>query len=970
MVGIEQLAQFRRPPAIGPPGSKGGIAWWRGDLYVCSGHDYLHVFCVEKKLMTHAEFYIPRKKTVVTGEIKLLKDADSTTQQGSVTVHHIGPSFCRLRDPSAASFIVSGDVLVLAVQQTYEWKFRIFLRKSLRSDAPAPSREVTLAGKAAVPNTPPQPVMCCVSLWKENKVPGASCDFLQMFSSSQLLKDADSTTQQGSVTVHHIGPSFCRLRDPSAASFIVSGDVLVLAVQQTYEWKFRIFLRKSLRSDAPAPSREVTLAGKAAVPNTPPQPVMCCVSLWKENKVPGASCDFLLEARLFTRLFGVDLAMLDSPIILCGFPDGRVAYFPLRSSASSVEHQSSCKLLYHLEQPVASVGATKTGPGDGATEQPMGGSGTVPCDCVLLIGQKGSLVSVTSGGDGGGAACEYRKYPVQAPVCCAFYSTAGVIYSNHSNLFSITVPSAGDGAAGSAPRCSVVSSVRHNVPMIAAVSGNECYFFVGTVQYPHMASFVDRSQLTIQRVFWSKLECPEENHTSKRRACKLHADSVLARHSTALVLLSSRGRLMLLRLNQKGSGGRRPGLGSDNTGHRIKELLSGIGSASDRVSRLKSAVDEKSRSLQKLNQVMSLSRQLLSGRWASGPVLCHVTASWTKMLQTDRMTVSCVLENRTDCILEGGWTLCVLISSDVSYSFPLTSLKPGERTEVTFPLPAHAYRSLDFPIKISFTLFYNLKGLVADSGLPAGTSPDRHGVCIPLQEHSVDLLQCLRFGPRTSHPGLLPVMAEDLVQVFVMASSAGKASADHPDARSSAITNQGIHGAAPLKARVRISASLLAQALQNGKSGTPLCSAVLHWLVSTDVVKEQSLVEVQGVTPDGKDFSLQVQEITVSDLTASGSVPVIEIQILGSHLHVVASLHLAVISRFQILLQRNKDGGHTPNVDLGKVQRQFSAQEPFLKELKTLKERLQVDEDIISSTAAERLLHIYRELRDPGLFFI
>ncbi|XP_073462962.1 Fanconi anemia core complex-associated protein 100 isoform X3 [Aquarana catesbeiana] len=737
---------------------------------------------------------------------------------------------------------------------------------------------------------------------------------LEWDETGRLLQEPDCTSQRGGATVHHIGPGFCCLREGSASSFTLAGDALVLAVQLSEEWKVRVFPRKSLGygEPNPSPTREVTLSGKAVTPNPPPQPVLCCVSLWKEDKVNGLPSTFLLGARLFTRLFGVDLAMLDSPVILCGFPDGRVAYFPLKSPGSCDENQSLLRLLYHMEQPVVSVGATKTRPRDGGTEQPIGGSGNVSCDCLLLIGQKGSLVSVTSGDEGEGEACDYRKYPVHGPVCCAFYSAAAVLYSNPSDLFSITVPKAEDGAPASATRGSVASSVRHNVPRIAAVS--------------------------------------ENIHTSK---------------GTGLVLLSSRGRLMLRRFNQKGHGGRRPGLESDNTGLRIKELLSGIGSVSDRVSQLKSAVGEKSRALQKLNQVMSLSRQLLSCDWRSGPFRCDVKTQWTRMLQTDCIAVSCALENGTDCVLEGGWTLCVLISSDTSYSFPLASLKPGERTERTFPLPAHSYRSLHFPIEITFTLFYNLEGLMRDSGLPADPSPARGGVCIALWRHGVDLLQCLRFGPQMSHPEALQMTPEDVARVFIKASSAGI-----KDTRSAAVDNQGASNSAPLKTRIHISASLLAQALQNGKSGSPLCLAVLHWLLSMDMVKEQSLAEVQGVTPDGKDFSLQVQEISVLDVAAAGIVPAIEIQILSSHLHVVAALHLAVISHFQNLLQQNQNGGHTPDLDLGKIQQQFMAQEPLLKELRALKERLNVDEENISSTAAETLLRIYRELRDPGLLFV
>lgn len=290
----------------------------------------------------------------------------------------------------------------------------------------------------------------------------------------RLLQEPDSTTQKGNITVHHIGPNFCCLQDPCISSFMLAWDVLILALQLPNGCKFQVFSRKAFhyKDGSPMPSKEFTSPGKEAMPSTPLQPILCCVSLWKENRMNEIPSNFLLEARLFTRLFGVDLAILDSPIILCGFPDGRVAYFPLKNSGSCCENENSLKLLYHLEQPVVSVGATKTLAHNVGTDQTIGVSGKAACDCVILIGQKGSLVSVTSGGDQEGAPCEYKKYPVKVPVCCTLYCTAGVIYSNQSDLYSITIPNVADGATASAPRSSLVSSVPHKVPMIVAVSEN------------------------------------------------------------------------------------------------------------------------------------------------------------------------------------------------------------------------------------------------------------------------------------------------------------------------------------------------------------------------------------------------------------------------------------------------------------------------------------------------------------------
>ncbi|KAM9296791.1 Fanconi anemia core complex-associated protein 100 [Gastrophryne carolinensis] len=733
---------------------------------------------------------------------------------------------------------------------------------------------------------------------------------LEWDESGRLVMEPSSTSQIGNVTLYHIGPSFVCLSDPSVRSFTLAPDVLVPALlqRQPCKWRVRLFHRKSLRYEDldAAPLAEVKTSAQT---DAGKHPVLRCVSLKKENKTSRVSSDFALEAALFTKLFGVDAAILDSPMILCGFPDGQVVYFPLKRSGSSCSPQSRVKILYRLEQPVVSIGAAKMAPGG---EQPIGG---LEQDCLLLIGQKGRLVSVTSGEERDGASCDFREDRLQAPVLSAFYSPSGVFYSAPSNLLCITVSRGKDQPAPSVSGRPAVSSTRHNVPMIAAAMQNG-----------------------------------------------LTADG------TELVLLSSRGRLMLYKFNQKGSEDQHHGLESGNTGQRIKELLSGIGSVSDRVSRLKSAMDEKNRSLLKLNRVMTLSRQLLSGPCEERPVPCTVTASrpreecpvpctmtatWSHMLQSERILVSCSLENRTDCILDHGWTLCLLIHSHpgASYSFPLAPLKPGERTEITFPLPRPC-RTEDFPIKITSTLFYDLKALSSE----ASAFP---GISLPLREHSVDLLQCLRLGPRTH---LSP--SEDVVRDFIKASFKGEACRG-------ALTSMP-ESAEPLKVTVHVSTAALAQALQTEKSGKSLCLATLQFLLSSEI-KEPSTLEVQGWTTDGYDFLLRLQEISVSDLAAGGSFPAIEVQILSSSLSAVASLHSAVLSRLQILLQESNAprGDHpTPDLDLGKIQQRFRALEPLLKELKSVRERLCLDDDIITGAAAQKLLRIYRELRDSALLFI
>ncbi|XP_075702537.1 Fanconi anemia core complex-associated protein 100 [Rhinoderma darwinii] len=742
----------------------------------------------------------------------------------------------------------------------------------------------------------------------------------------RLLMEPSSAINKGDVTVYQMGPTFGRVLDPSICSFMVAHEVLVVVLALQDKWKISAFQLESLKHEEPstAPSREVTFSHKYGLDRCDLQPVLCCVSLWKEEAMSADSPRHsALQAALFTRLFGVDLAILESPMILCGFPDGQVVSFPLESAG--VRHstnqniaQGSMKLLYHLEQPVVSIATIRMRSCDLNTEQPP--AENTACDCLLVVGQKGLIVSVTSGDNPDAVSCAYKDYRLPSSVICTFYSTSGVFCCTSSDLIHVTVSHRGKETASNNTACSTVSSLRHNIPMIVALS------------------------------------------------------QVSSLDATQLVALSKRGRLVLCKLHQNESKDHRHGLSCVIAGQRIKEMLSGIGSVSERFSALKTVVDEKSRSLTRLNQVMSLSRELLSGQGTICPVRCAIRVSWTHILQEACMTVYCNLENQSDYILEHGWTLCLLISTDpiTSYSFPVLLLKPGETKEFAFPLPGLGSNSLDFPVKISGSLFYSVNGFSADGGNssePSVSSSHNHGVCLPLQEHIIDILQCLRIIPRAAYCSASSrTLPEDAVRAIWKSSP----ESDQCGKSSATVCNQRLHSTMPFKASVRLSAVLLDCSLQNKKSGRSLCSAVLHWLLSEVLVNKEDVQEVQGLTPDGKELCIRVEEVSVDELSSHGSIPAVEMQILSSHLHVVASLHLAVISRYKILLQQNNPNtdSRSPDLSLGKIQQLFSAHELLLKEVKNLRERLGVDEDLISRAAAQRLLHIYRDLRDPGLLFI
>ncbi|NXY85835.1 FP100 protein, partial [Alcedo cyanopectus] len=298
-----------------------------------------------------------------------------------------------------------------------------------------------------------------------------------------------------------------------------------------------------------------------------------------------------------------------------------------------------------------------------------------------------------------------------------------------------------------------------------------------------------------------------------------------------LLALSAKGRLMTCGLCSPEDSDVE--LTPAEAGRRIKELLSGIGNTSERVSFLKKAVDQKNRALASLNQVMNVSAALLSSQEGQKPIACTVTANWSCLLLQDTVTISCLLENCSEYSLEEGWTLCVQllaspcaleeedsVDSATTFTFPIDQLLPGSKRELTLPLDPSADTKLDLPLTISCALYYSLRDILGsgsdstedlDDLLPDDSpilSPDREGICLPLSECTVDMLQCLRFESSPPAPDASPPAAAppDPVETFLAVSreqtepEAGKA--------------PGEGNLPPSAVSVRVSSELLENALK------------------------------------------------------------------------------------------------------------------------------------------------------------
>lgn len=270
---------------------------------------------------------------------------------------------------------------------------------------------------------------------------------------------------------------------------------------------------------------------------------------------------------------------------------------------------------------------------------------------------------------------------------------------------------------------------------------------------------------------------------------------------------------------------------------RVPPVVSSLSHCPCRVSFLKKAVDQRNRALASLNQVMNVSAALLSSQEGHKPIACTVTANWSCLLLQDTVTISCLLENCSEYSLEEGWTLCVQLlaspcaleeesmDSATTFTFPIDQLLPGNKRELTLPLGPAADTKLDLPLTISCALYYSLRDILGsgsdssedlDDFLPDDSpllSPDREGICLPLSQCTIDMLQCLRFGSSPPGPSAPPAPS-DPVETFLKVSreqtepEEGKTPAEE--------------SLPPSAASIRVSSELLKSALKTSETGGSL----------------------------------------------------------------------------------------------------------------------------------------------------
>ncbi|XP_054702274.1 Fanconi anemia core complex-associated protein 100 isoform X2 [Grus americana] len=782
---------------------------------------------------------------------------------------------------------------------------------------------------------------------------------------SRLMEQTDGDGQESNCPsgVFPVDSDACIFPDSSLCMFTLLNNFVITLSQAHGKWWMKLHELPRPDEESP-PYRQVSEVGFCPGPQPgdegdgPPSrflPVLCCASS------PGAvgsgeglwcSGGFVLEEPLFSLLFGIDAAMLESPMILCGFPDGQLCSVPLKalSSSSAVDgcHDVSnqdppVKILHHLEEPIVFIGALRTErrvAEDAEDEQLFGDAG---CDCVVAVGHYGKMVAVKADQREEATVPELREYYLRGPILCAACGSGSrMYYSTHSDISAVDLDWVGDSSdPEDAESCTGVLP-----PVLSPASLSIC------------------------------------------SVVALSLSSRASEGESELLALSAKGRLMTCDLCSPEDAD--VGLTPAEVGRRIKELLSGIGNTSERVSFLKKAVDQKNRALASLNQVMNVSAALLSSQEGQKPIACTVTANWSCLLLQDSVTISCLLENCSEYSLEEGWTLCVQllaspcaleeesVDSATTFTFPINQLLPGNKRELTLPLGSAADTKLDLPLTISCALYYSLRDILGsgsdssealDDLLPDDSpilSPDREGICLPLSECTIDMLQCLRFESNPPRPDASPPAAAppDPVETFLKASREqtepeGAKAGELPDA-------PGEGNLPPSAASIRVSSELLKNALKTSSSDVPLSCATLRWLLAenagAEALSSEEVASVRGTAPDGG-------EVAMNDLSPAGPIQAVEILMESPSLADMCRMHHAVIRRIQALvLEQAAQGSGPPDLRMQYLRQIQANHEMLLKEAQTLRDRPPLGEE--GAATAEKLLHVYRQLRNPSLVLL
>ncbi|KAL2078292.1 hypothetical protein ACEWY4_025977 [Coilia grayii] len=756
------------------------------------------------------------------------------------------------------------------------------------------------------------------------------------------------------------------LKDRAVVSFHLAGDILITVSQDEVTWRLCLYRLSEGKSvslrrlaehcmstiDTPRPhSKSVENENPGS---TERHPVLSCVYPSGDASFPrdtSESPGFLLDPVLFTLLFSVDAALVNSPVVLCGLPDGRLCYLPLLVPVtSSPELRTGLRVLHSLEQPVVFIGTAGT----------METGGHIPRSLVV-IGQMGRVLQLTTNeGDAEGKVMCFNEFSVRGPVVCACTNGSHIYYSTGADLLYLKMSAASSSSSSSSSSSNQTGQPDSPTPLPVSLN-----------------------------------------------VCRVVAMTPTSREPTGgaveLLALSQQGRLQRIRLpqqqQQQGDRGSVSRLPSSVAGQRVKDLLAAIGNVWERASSLKSTVEHRNNSLRLLNQVLNICITMLSNQKTEDqscdrqqPISCSGVTNWTRVLQEESLMLTCTLQNNSGFVLERGWCLCVHVypasgsftsegtNPSRTYTFPLQKLDSGH--ELTQTLPLGTTHSLSLPLTVYCSLMFSLCSVgspeepqrsenLGVQSLTITASPT-DCVCLPLNTITVDALDAFRLDAAASLSSVPKQQSAPPDAIRALLASRGMEVSD----RSSPAHQR----SSPYTAVVKISAERLRAGLKDPGMGAEAggqgaCVAALRWLlsgcVSTERLEGLQTPLATGHGPMGCTARITVKEVALNDVYVDGPLSVIEIHIESFSMAMVCGLHYAVLRRIQALVNGSRKSQDS-RVQLREenLRQAIQRAEALHKALQEALAPTSLGISISSPSTSHKLLTIYQQLRDNPLLIL
>ncbi|TRZ01059.1 hypothetical protein DNTS_035683 [Danionella cerebrum] len=730
-----------------------------------------------------------------------------------------------------------------------------------------------------------------------------------------------SSSDNPEPVLHTVSEDSLVLKSPSLQAFTISKKILVTLSRNRSVWSFDLYeetgskpLGKLTHYQMPTVFTCLNQTDKEKSEDT--TPVLTCIYP-EGSKQVNTNQPVLhahLELRLFRLLFGVDASLLNSPVILCGLPDGRIFFFPLlvpTMTGSRGEQRSPIRVLQNLEQPVVFIGTCV--------------SGENGPQCLVALGQKGKLLTVKSKQSSlekKEADYSFTEHSIQSPILCACVDDKRLYYSSFSELLALQLTAASSSDEEAESPQQVLMSNSLGVSRVTALAG------------------------------------PFSDTTG----------------SIQLLALSSSGRLLRVNVPLESEKGSVSLLPLSLAGQRVKDLLASIGNVWERAQSMKHKLRAKNDSLKRLNQVIHVCSLLLeshanekeSHMAIKHSIRCHGVTRWSSLLQRDSLNLTCTLENSSACTLEYGWTLCIQIhplfqlpNSSRTYSFPLRKLESGQNVDVTIPIENNDGGGLFLPVRVCCSLTFSLFHLF-DAETSPGVSQilkETGSISAPLNSFIVDCLDALRME-RSSFCGTV----RDGVQSFLRSRGVLAEDAD-------ATSKSGL-----VSVVVKVSSELMKSRLNTpSSSNVGMCVSLLNWLISSDAVGLVSIQSpvVSAYSPDGCSVSIMAREVTLGDFYSEGPLEVLEIRVESSSLAAVCGLHHAILRRLEVLLRNSEGNGHhQKHVKAQSLREAVRHIESLYKDLQDAQNQAALGGTMKTCQISEILLQIFLQLRANPLVIL